>query len=136
MTHKDDESLSETGGRISAIDEELEGLETRIAALKAERNSIVPISTLPPELLCHIFSVYIRSLPPSSMPPWPKVILVCRRWRDVVLGTSMLWGHLNFLWRVDEKTFLRQLERSGTSPLTIRIGHLASQSHADAILTN
>ena len=67
---------------------------------KAQRNAILPIFRLPPEVLVLIFkacrdgdidtihSTYIRELPEHS---WMECSRVCQRWRHIIFGTPSLW---------------------------------------------
>ncbi|KAJ7087020.1 hypothetical protein C8R44DRAFT_32347 [Mycena epipterygia] len=125
-----------TGIRMAAIDKELESLYAQISSLKAERNSIAFISTLPNEILVQIFSVYAEESSSGSGLYWTKLILVCRHWHALALGSPVLWSNIRFPWELSEKRLLIQLDRSGAAPLKIEIGSLASYDFTEAILSN
>lgn len=83
-----------------------------------------PAALLPPEILCKIFTAVI-SEPEISL--WhlldlPHIMLVCRLWRDVVVGNSSLWSHIDFDYdtlRNQERVSL-QLRRSKSLPTHAR----------------
>jgi hypothetical protein len=66
-------------------------LESSTQALKLHRNTLVPISRLPTEILSYIFSI----LPSSPTAPSP-ISHVCHRWREVSLELPYLWSHIDF----------------------------------------
>jgi hypothetical protein len=84
---------------LRSIDCEIEILGQSILALKHRRNTIVPISHLPPESLAFIFSflspsecdeeVYYRTL--------IRATHVCRSWRETALDYPTLWSHIDFI---------------------------------------
>ncbi|KAF8481675.1 hypothetical protein DFH94DRAFT_404322 [Russula ochroleuca] len=91
-----DTSSAESRERLrQTIDDEINSLVESTLALKFRRNTLVPISRLPPETLTAIFSF----LSPSA---WNKeagqmsVAQVCRRWRETALNYSRLWTQINF----------------------------------------
>jgi hypothetical protein len=95
-----------------------------------------PISQLPDELLCAIFSYCLLSI--HDNPKNHRVIVaanllitrVCRRWRRVSLGSSNLWSRIPCFNARVTKLFLA---RSGTAPITV-ISHLPdSESLATAL---
>ncbi|KAI0072774.1 hypothetical protein K474DRAFT_1573575, partial [Panus rudis PR-1116 ss-1] len=57
--------------------------------LNVIRNSKVPISRLPPELLAHIFIIYVNAWGPFYR--WIYITHVCERWYSVALATPALW---------------------------------------------
>ncbi|KAF8169503.1 hypothetical protein BJ912DRAFT_933810 [Pholiota molesta] len=75
-------------------------------ALKSQQNTFAPISRLPTEILCEIFSL-MKIIEPHGVyrvggkPPlqWFKVTWISRHWRNVAIGSPSLWidpplGHL------------------------------------------
>ncbi|KAF8189691.1 hypothetical protein BJ912DRAFT_1042110 [Pholiota molesta] len=112
-------SLEET---FRMIDGSIESYEASLLASKSRRNSLVPISSLPPETLCEIFSFAqlhcVDSAGPNHSPlEWINLTYVCRYWRNIALNSPSLWAYLpigNLKW-VQE-----MLERSKDSGLVIR----------------
>ncbi|KAJ7112114.1 hypothetical protein C8R44DRAFT_582820, partial [Mycena epipterygia] len=64
----------------------------QIALLKAKRNSLPPISSLPNELLTRIFTIYAVESDTLGNLEWAKIMYVCHRWHDVVLVAQPLWA--------------------------------------------
>ncbi|KAJ7451964.1 hypothetical protein FB451DRAFT_1283294 [Mycena latifolia] len=123
--------------RMAAIDDELQSLYARIASLKAERNSIIPISRIPNELLCHIFTIYAEDSISMTGVHWvQKLLLVCRGWYELALASQTLWSNVYFLLAPSLKCFRTQIDRSGAAHLKIRIGSLDSDAYSPTILTN
>ncbi|KAH9070744.1 hypothetical protein EDB83DRAFT_2579871 [Lactarius deliciosus] len=87
-----------------AIDAEIRLLQESLRALRRRRNTLAPISSLPPELFAAIFS-FLR-LPPSGTTPlgmepdrqlsWLHVVHVCHQWREVALNQPFFWSHVDF----------------------------------------
>ena len=67
--------------------------------MTGEGNESSPISTLPAELLIHIFKSFLAIAAPLPQAPCSKVdtspllciTRVCRRWRDIAIGYPALW---------------------------------------------
>lgn len=62
-----------------------------------ERRSI---QVLPPELLLHIFALYVERPYREQGPPGcgiAKLMLVCSYWRALILDTSTFWNHISTL---------------------------------------
>lgn len=93
-------------------------------ALKSQRNTFAPISRLPTEILCEIFSL-MKIIEPHRVyrvggkPPlqWFKVTWISRHWRNVAIGSPSLWTDppLGHLPRVEQ-----MLIRSGNSGLLLK----------------
>ncbi|KAF9480815.1 hypothetical protein BDN70DRAFT_585396 [Pholiota conissans] len=120
--------MSETHGLLSLncntstaeahrlIDEALKRPGALVLALKSQRNAFVPISSLPPEILCKIFSD-VKDKEPSTPNESFKLTHVCRHWRNVGIGLSALWTEL--VLRNPEVTEL-MVARSKGAPLVIK----------------
>jgi hypothetical protein len=86
---------------LRQIDEEIAALDSQLLALKIRRNSLVPFGRLPWEILVrvlHFAQVGIKPGPSRFETPWinfdrkwVEYTLVCRRLREVALGTPVLW---------------------------------------------
>ncbi|KAF9051390.1 hypothetical protein BJ165DRAFT_1364948 [Panaeolus papilionaceus] len=109
---------------ITLIEGQISGLQRQICDLQCRRNSFLPISRLPPELLCRVF-VFIRESVPylsyniKDIPPWVKLIThVCRHWRETAHGCPQLWSKLYF--DLSPPSWMQlQLQRSKDAPLSI-----------------
>ena len=61
-------------------------------------NALVPISSLPNEVIAAIF-LLLRSPGTAEQPdihPVPRVAHVCHLWREIALGHPLLWNHFSF----------------------------------------
>ncbi|KAF8164314.1 hypothetical protein BJ912DRAFT_270677 [Pholiota molesta] len=108
-----DESIAE---QQKAIDELLKPLR----ALKYHRNTIIPISRLPPELLCRILSLAQVPHPTATEPnllEWINLTYVCRHWRNIAISSPSLWVTLPI---GNHKWVKEMLRRSKGSSLVIR----------------
>lgn len=106
------------------IDNIVSHLYTQISRLKTYRNTIVPIFRLPDELLSQIFFEYASASNSLSDLKWTKLMLVCRRWHLVGMSTQTLWSFINIraydgIHRYSK--IYTQLERSGTTPLSVKM---------------
>ena len=81
-----------------AIDDQLKALEEFSRTSRNRRNTLIPISQLPPETLVLIFSF----LPPFacdekvSYLQLIRVTHVCRQWRETALNYPHLWIYIDF----------------------------------------
>ncbi|KAI0812589.1 hypothetical protein BC629DRAFT_1720536 [Irpex lacteus] len=75
--------------RIEDVDQEIQRIIEHHRALNAHRNSLVPISTLPPEVLCSIFRLCAPT--PGNGTPNLAFCQVCRQWRTLALDDPQLW---------------------------------------------
>jgi hypothetical protein len=102
--------------RLSALDQAILKHEAYLHNLKLRRNTLIPISSLLPEILCQIFDFAIERA--GSVPSTLVALThVCRFWRNVAIGCSTLWTDIaitSIPW-TDE-----MLRRSAMSSLTIR----------------
>ncbi|KAF8805504.1 hypothetical protein BYT27DRAFT_7339708 [Phlegmacium glaucopus] len=78
------------------IDRNITRLEESIRSLKSRRNKLSPISRLPPELLCHVFSfIEDRAMLQNRRPEtWINFSQVSQEWRSSALSASALWTHI------------------------------------------
>ncbi|KAF8164302.1 hypothetical protein BJ912DRAFT_890029 [Pholiota molesta] len=116
--------------KLRMIDEAIEkqsraidALRISLLALKSRRNASVPISRLPPEILCNIFSfaqvpgIYSMSRK-VELSKWINLTYVCRHWRSVAVNAPSLWVDPpigNVKWVAE------MLRRSKESSLVIKI---------------
>jgi hypothetical protein len=82
-----------------AIDDEIKVSEQATQEPKYRRNTLAPISRLPPETLAEIFSRLPFSGDDNEDVPylaWIGVTHVCHRWREIALHSPYLWNHIDF----------------------------------------
>ncbi|KAJ7629771.1 hypothetical protein DFH06DRAFT_709907 [Mycena polygramma] len=123
--------------RVAELELEILQLESSISQLRRAQSQVqqrlhsykYPVLTLPGELVSEIF---VHVLPPR--PDFPQLAgllsptpltQICRKWREIALGTPRLWSALSsFDYDQDEwelRIFKLWLKRSGSSPLSIRV---------------
>ncbi|KAJ7174953.1 hypothetical protein C8R43DRAFT_914219 [Mycena crocata] len=133
---QDADSASLVESRRSALDSKIRWHYEQIALLKSERNSIAPIARLPNELISIILDTYARDTNSLSTLMWTRVMLVCRLWYEISIVSHSLWGKIDLGWGPRISRLRTQLERSGTVPLTIRIGSFMTTVHFPHIRDN
>ncbi|EAU86948.2 hypothetical protein CC1G_09805 [Coprinopsis cinerea okayama7 len=109
---------------LSRLDATIHAQETETRKLKRQRNKLVAIARLPPEVLGRIFLFHRDHMlvTPSSKRTlfWISVTHVSHVWRNVALSCPQLWSiiHLDRM-----NPFLTSLffERSKKAPLSIKI---------------
>ncbi len=82
---------------VSSIDKEIGAARQHIRFLLSRRNTLMPVSALPPELLSRIFHHHALQEPPcfhKQKLGWIGVTHVCRHWRHVALNDSSLWARI------------------------------------------
>ena len=105
----------------SIIDRDIARLEERIRTLKSRRNGLSPISRLPPEILCNIFSL-IEDVFSSNRSPkfWTNFSQVSHHWRSTALSAPELWTKIPV--NLPCRWIQERLIRSKMAKLTIRSG--------------
>ncbi|TFK59678.1 hypothetical protein BDN72DRAFT_965973 [Pluteus cervinus] len=112
--------------KMQEIDKKIARLSDseQIRVLKSKRNSLVPISSLQPELLLSIFfalqSRYIVG--PEKYYRWMVVTHVSRSWRNLALDTSSLWSGIVQAKKSQQVFAEVSFQRSGSSDLDIFFG--------------
>ncbi|KAJ7115079.1 hypothetical protein C8R43DRAFT_961174 [Mycena crocata] len=129
-------SASLPESRRSALDAKIRWHYEQIALLKAERNSIAYISSLPNEVLSMILNTYAQNGNSLSDLKWTKIMLVCRLWHDITMMSHSLWGDINLERDRPLSRMHIQLNRSGTAPLKIRILSYETSFHFSYIQHN
>ena len=116
------------------IDRDIARLEESIRALKSRRNELSPISRLPAEILCSIFSliednvIYV-GLDPES---WTNFSRVSQRWRSSALAAPDLWTNIPLR---SPRWAEEMLIRSKMAKLTVRSGLSLQTSNPKTIGT-
>jgi F-box-like len=125
----------------SIIDRDIAHLEESIRALKSRRNELSPISRLPVEILCKIFSLiednvsdifYFKLGRLGSPESWTNFSQVSQHWRFSALSAPELWTKIPLnhpRWAQE------MLIRSKMAKLTIRSGSSFEASNPKTIET-
>ncbi|TFK67479.1 hypothetical protein BDN72DRAFT_732205, partial [Pluteus cervinus] len=102
------------------IDDQIRHLQQEIQNLQVERNALLPISSIPDDVIAYIFSLCRGQS--SSMAAIMEALLpltwVCRRWRTVALSAASLWVYIsmgNLHWAEE------CLTRSKQAPLEVSL---------------
>ena len=107
-------------GLLEQAYEKIIRLVNHITALKGARNSLSPISRLPPEVL---LSVFKRCTDWNQFSHYKLAISqVCTSWRRLALADPTLWTRIDFL-RPQLASLM--MERAQQAPLSILISHSA-----------
>ncbi|KAF7980750.1 hypothetical protein HWV62_36781 [Athelia sp. TMB] len=100
-------------------------LDAEYIAKARTRNSIVPISSLPIELLIEIFTIGSRvPIDPNNLHARFEVLVshVCHLWRDTALNTPVLWTRVHRAMCQEEiGSIAAYLERSKDVPIDLAI---------------
>ncbi|KAF9051763.1 hypothetical protein BJ165DRAFT_1451175 [Panaeolus papilionaceus] len=115
--------------------------DAQILQMKKMRNTFVPISLLPPEILTAIFLCYrdmccnSQSTIGSPWSQWIGVSYVCTQWRDLALNNPLLWSRLSFTsWPQDPQILEISIQRSQNAPLWIYVSrHFSIMNHQTLI---
>ncbi|KAJ7659227.1 hypothetical protein DFH06DRAFT_1195318 [Mycena polygramma] len=107
--------------RMSAIEREIAWHYDQIASLKAKRNAMAPICSLPNELMTRILTIFAVETESLFNLKWTKVMYVCHRWHALALAAQPLWGFINAKYG-GKRThrLIIQLKRSGAAPLSLK----------------
>jgi F-box-like len=105
---------------LRAVENKIKCLEESAHAMKVYRNTLVPISCLPTEILSIIFCLLpsfevldIESCRPILSSPASHV---CHRWREISLNLPYLWSRINFT-KLTPAGAAVMLVRAKTAPL-------------------
>jgi hypothetical protein len=142
-------ALEEDRARVADLEAQISHLERSLSTLRKEKTLVqerlnsykYPVLELPNEIISDVF---IHFLPPyPECPPLngllsPTLLThICRRWREIALGTPALWRAISSYnncipFHAHASIFGIWLERSRLCPLSLRFG--ASRPHADKLL--
>ena len=117
----------------SIIDRDIARLQESIRALKSRRNELSPISRLPTEILCNIFSLVEDNIFFSNRRPilWINFSQVSYHWRSTALSAPELWTQIPL--SLPCRWVLERLIRSKMAKLTIGFDYLYSKSNPKLI---
>ncbi|KAJ6518125.1 hypothetical protein C8R47DRAFT_1031516 [Mycena vitilis] len=107
--------------KMNAIEREIAWHYAQIASLKAKRNAMAPICSLPNELMTRILTIYAVETESLFNLKWTKVIFVCHRWHALALAAQPLWGFINAKYGGKRAhRLIIQLKRSVVAPLSLK----------------
>ncbi|KAI0041443.1 hypothetical protein FA95DRAFT_1611006 [Auriscalpium vulgare] len=118
------ESAKEEARKAYAVDDEAMSAARRTLHWQ-QRNSLIPVARLPPEIIRAIFAFCSDIDRPwieeglSDYPGWLAVTHVCRRWRDVALEYPGLWADV--LYSLGPAWADAFVERAQTMPLVVHL---------------
>ncbi|KAF8486836.1 hypothetical protein DFH94DRAFT_659751 [Russula ochroleuca] len=126
---------------IYAIDREIDEQFKAVDAAKqllhsqlTHRNTLTPISLLPPEVLARVFHFLGFEDPACSAEQnlgWIRATHVCRFWRQVALDDSSLWATISGI-SANTELISEMLARAKNAPLDIDI-HLRGASSREVL---
>ncbi|KAI0061857.1 hypothetical protein BV25DRAFT_1826141 [Artomyces pyxidatus] len=92
--------LSASSMTIEDLDREDSALQRVQSVLRFQRNSLLSVHRLPPEITALVFSFYVdetrRQLRSKHALGWIVITHVCRRWRQIALESAGLWQRVTF----------------------------------------
>jgi len=103
---------------VHGADQDIAKHQEAILQLKSYRNTLLPISQLPPEILSRIF-LLVRGYDPyetRSSISWIDLSRVSRHWRSIALNCLTLWTFLPLQYTLWTQEMLR---RSKNANLTV-----------------
>jgi hypothetical protein len=127
------DSIAAADVEITSLESQIARLQTQLVAMKKTRNSFTPLCQLPYEILGRIL---LQVQAPALRKPisshfdgllhdfehdqdWEKgIMLTCSRVREVCIGTSLLWAHIDLSWPIHK--IKEHLMRAGTVNLTLQ----------------
>ncbi|KAG8725508.1 hypothetical protein FRC09_013747 [Ceratobasidium sp. 395] len=122
---------------LSTCNYQLRASWCSLTRLRNRATKLVPIHSLPPEVLSNIFVVAspparlcVQDVVPDYVPPKPTcldhIMGVCAYWRQIAIDTSSLWSHIDLVaaGRWTNRFMARaqyRLERAGDLPIELHI---------------
>jgi hypothetical protein len=114
---------------IRALEKQIQEHERAIIRLKRVQNSLLNVSTLPPEMLGSIFCWNV--IPDGDFGGLPKAsfnfLLVCHHWFQVASETPGLWS----FWGNSIEDWARRHARCRTAPLDLVLGQYTGRDDLD-----
>jgi hypothetical protein len=114
----------------------LDEAKAQLRAMKTHRNTLVPFCQLPADILYQILHILAQSnyqteIVPrghQSSAPWTRTMATCTHLRELCLAAPSLWAYVDGL--SDLEWMKLSSERSGTSPLILRVGDDSEDARA------
>ncbi|KAJ7909675.1 hypothetical protein B0H13DRAFT_2661361 [Mycena leptocephala] len=139
-------ALESDRARVADLEAQISYLERSLSALRIEKTLVqerlksykYPVLELPNEIVSDIFMQFLPPYPlfPPLIGPLSPTLLtqICRRWREIALGTPALWSaitsyhdSINIPFDLAIHAFDIWLSRSHCCPLSLRISPSSGQ---------
>jgi len=104
---------------LATADQDIDAAKHLVLSMLTLRNTLVPISTLPAEILARIFHLFAFSKQHYSL-DLVHVTHVYRRWRQIALDDSTLWTHFSDLSK-NKEWIAERLSRARNAPLVVEL---------------
>ncbi|KAJ7659209.1 hypothetical protein DFH06DRAFT_1297355 [Mycena polygramma] len=121
--------------KMAAIEAEIACHYDQIALLKAKRNAMAPICSLPNELMTRILTIFAVETESLFNLKWTEVMYVCHRWHELALAAQPLWGFIDASYDPESRLII-QLRHSGAAPLHLKLQFFDKPYYADYVLEN
>ncbi|RDX44473.1 hypothetical protein OH76DRAFT_1409052 [Lentinus brumalis] len=99
---------------LAELVKQKEELTEMISSTTAALNALSPVNRLPDELLIDVF-LHVQAATRS----WPRILVICRRWRTVAHTSARLWSRLDVGTRTPHARITASLKYSGDLPLDV-----------------
>ncbi|PIL34023.1 hypothetical protein GSI_03731 [Ganoderma sinense ZZ0214-1] len=116
-----DSAIRERSFSLEQVQDVTAAVARSLSTLHRYHNTLLPIGTLPPEVLIRVFDFVVsppsdvHDVKPHKQAKWAIALThVCSLWREIALSTSRLWSQI-----VDEDLNLARLflQRSRSTPI-------------------
>ncbi|KAJ6453788.1 hypothetical protein C8R45DRAFT_1038865 [Mycena sanguinolenta] len=109
------------GKSRNELDNQIAWHYTQIVLLKAKRNALAPISSLPNELMTRILTIFAVESSALFNLKWSRIIHVCRHWHALALAAHPLWSYIDLSCGANLHRLYTQLTRSGAASLSLNL---------------
>ena len=125
-------NLSARVAAISAIDKGIDAARQFLCSLFTRRNTLIPVSLLPPEILSRVFHLLVVEERPffssgNLKLGWIRVTHVCRHWRQVAIDDLTLWAKIRDI-RMNTEWISEMVARAKNAPLNIELDDVESSN--------
>ncbi|KAJ7600742.1 hypothetical protein C8J56DRAFT_911172 [Mycena floridula] len=129
---------------IPRLREAINSLDSKMASLMSQRRELEsnleqavrsqsPVLRLPSELLSSIFVIGVLEFGDENPVMVATLMLVCRYWADVTLGTPVLWSKISVSQHDSLEKARRKLTRSKSCPLDVTINFPPRTEFVDSV---
>src|SRR5712671_3372422 len=120
---------------LATVEQDIDAVKRLMLSILTRRNTLVPISIFPAEVLSRIFHFVAFSEKPYSL-GWAHVTHVCRRWRQIALDDSTLWTHFSTTSSRNTEWIAERLSRARNAPLVIDLVGLTEKAVYSPLLAH